>query len=500
MGEPAGDDLPFAVVDIGSNSGRMIVFRLREGEHLDVLEDARSPLRLARALREGDELGAEAIGRAVEAFHDFKAVADGAGATRIIAVATSAVREARDGDALVSAARAMGIPLQVIDGELEARLGFQGAIHDLPVTSGFTIDIGGGSLEITRFDDREVRRSWSLPFGSLRASDRYFEHDPPTHKEMKALGSALAEALDGAGVTELRRHGSLVGIGGTVRNLAKVDLRRADTELPLLHGYGLRARRIGAMVEDLAERSMKRRATVPGLNPDRADTIVGGALVVLGVMEHVGARELVVSSRGLREGLALDSYGRDVPPASWVRGISVATLARRFNTWSAEAAEERSRIALGIIDVLDAGAPSSVREMLGHAATLVDVGRALDYYQRFEHAAMIVLTADLAGFSHADLGVLATILRDAGDEVSRGRLVDEQDRAVVERAAAALALAEDLYRRIPHDAEAEVRCTWTGDGFEVAAPVPAGWRPRGTAERFLEAVGRPLTVVPVDAA
>ena len=248
-----------------------------------------------------------------------------------------------------------------------------------------------------------------MPFGSLRASDRFLDHDPPTDKEMDRLRHALADALDDAGVTELHKHEDLVGIGGTVRNLAKVDLRRTAAEMPLLHGYELTARRLAGIIDDLAERSMKRRALVPGLNPDRADTIVGGAIVVHRIMGHVGARRLIVSSRGIREGLALDSFGREVPPASWVRTISVATLARRFATWDAEAAERRTAIATKVFDVLDATSPSSVREMLTHAAALVDVGRAIDYYDRFEHAAMIVLTADLAGFSHADLAALATI-------------------------------------------------------------------------------------------
>jgi exopolyphosphatase/guanosine-5'-triphosphate,3'-diphosphate pyrophosphatase len=496
MSTVPSDDRPFAVVDIGSNSGRMIVFRLRDDEHLDVLEDARAPLRLARELRDDDRLGPEAIGRAIEALHDFKAVADGAGATTMIAVATSAVREARDGHDLVAAAKELGVELQVIDGELEARLGFLGAVHDLPVTAGCTMDVGGGSVEITRFEDRRLGASWTMPFGSLRASDRFLEHDPPTEKELRRLRTAMAEALEAAGVSELRKHEDLVGIGGTVRNLAKVDLKRAEVDLPLLHGYELSARRLASMIDDLAERSMSRRALVPGLNPDRADTIVGGALVVAGVMEHVGARRLVVSSRGLREGLALDSFGRDVPPASWVRTISVATLAGRFATWDVVAAERRTAIAVKIFDVLDATSPSSVREMLTHAATLVDIGRAIDYYDRFTHAAMIVLAADLAGFSHPDLAALATILRDAGDEVSALRLIDERDRAVVERAGAALALADDLHRRIPKHEPADVRCAWTGDGFEITAPVPAGWRPRAVADRFSAAVGRPLRIVP----
>ncbi|MEA2557858.1 MAG: exopolyphosphatase / guanosine-5-triphosphate,3-diphosphate pyrophosphatase, partial [Actinomycetota bacterium] len=200
---PQTDDRPFAVIDIGSNSGRMIVFRLSQGEHLDVIEDARAPLRLARSLRDGNALGPEAIERTLEALRDFRAVADGAGATRMIAVATSAVRDATDGDELVQRATRLGVPLQVIDGYLEARLGFTGAVHDLSVASGFTMDVGGGSVELGRFVDRTLQTSWSLPLGSLRVSDRFLEHDPPEVKELKALGRAVDEALDLAGVTQL---------------------------------------------------------------------------------------------------------------------------------------------------------------------------------------------------------------------------------------------------------------------------------------------------------
>ncbi|MEA2550259.1 MAG: exopolyphosphatase / guanosine-5-triphosphate,3-diphosphate pyrophosphatase, partial [Actinomycetota bacterium] len=184
---PEPDDRPFAVIDIGSNSGRMIVFRLSAGDHLDVIEDARAPLRLARALRDGDSLGSEAIERTLEACRDFRAVADGAGATRIIAVATSAVRDASDGEELVRRAARSGVPLQVIDGNLETRLGFTGAVHDLPVVSGFTMDVGGGSVELGRFVDRALQTSWTLPFGSLRVSDRFLESDPPAEHEMDTI-------------------------------------------------------------------------------------------------------------------------------------------------------------------------------------------------------------------------------------------------------------------------------------------------------------------------
>lgn len=496
--DPAPDDRPFAVVDIGSNSGRMIVFRLRQGEHLDVIEDARAPLRLARDLRESDRLGPEAIERTLEALRDFVAVAKGAGASQMIAVATSAVRDAADGHELIERAHHLGVPLQTIDGDHEASLGFFGAVHDLPVTSGFTFDVGGGSAEISSFRDRRLIRSWSMPLGSLRVSDSFLTSDPPTDDELRALRKSVKAALADTGITELSKGDQLVGIGGTVRNLAKVDLRRTDYPLPLLHGYRITDKRLSAVIDELAGRTMKRRAHVTGLNPDRADTIVGGALVIQGIAKLVGASEIVVSSRGLREGLALATAGASAPSPEWVRSISVATLAARFRTWNAAAAERRTGLAADLLESLDPSAPPRLREMLAHAATLLDVGRAIDYYDRFEHAANIVVAADLAGFSHAGLGVLTTILRQADDDTRLGpyaRLVPDDDHPAVLRAATALALADELNRRIPPGAPAPISCNWLRGGFELVAPVPSGWRPRGVARRFRTVFEAELLVV-----
>ncbi|HVF07473.1 MAG TPA: Ppx/GppA phosphatase family protein [Actinomycetota bacterium] len=496
--DPAPDDRPFAVIDIGSNSGRMIVFRLRQGEHLDVLEDARAPLRLARELKGSRELGSDAIERTLEALRDFVAIARGAGASQMIAVATSAVREATDGHELIDRAQRLGVPLQTIDGDQEAGLGFFGAVHDLPVTSGLTFDVGGGSAEVSSFQDRRLVRSWSMPLGSLRVSDAFLTSDPPHEDELHDLRKSVKAALAEAGITELGRNEHLVGIGGTVRNLAKVDLRRTDHPLPLLHGYRITQRQLTALIEDLAARTMKRRARVPGLNPDRADTIVGGALVIQGIAKHVGATEIVVSSRGLREGLALATSGAAAPSPTWVRSISVATLAARFRTWNAPAAERRTSLAAELLAELDPTAPGRLREMLAHAATLLDIGRAIDYYDRFQHAANIVVAADLAGFSHADLGVLTAILRQADDDTRLGpyaRLVPDGDRPAVVRAATVLTLADELNRRIAPGASAPISGNWMSKGFELVAPVPGGWRPRGVARRFRTVFGRDLLVV-----
>jgi len=494
------DDRPFAVIDIGSNSARMIVFRAREGEHLDVIEDARAPLRLARELGDDDRLGTAAIERTLEALRDFRAVADGAGASRIVAVGTSAIREAVDGRELVDSARELGIRIEVIDGDLEARLGFVGAVHDLPVVHGATMDVGGGTTEVSRFHDRRLDRSWTLPLGSLKLTDRSLTSDPPTDLEMKDSRKQIRSTLTDMGIPSLAGADRLVGIGGTVRNLAKIDLRRTRHPLPILHGYVLAEERVAGIVADLAALPMKRRAKAPGLNPDRADSIVGGGLIVDAVMRHLGVDRLIVSSRGLREGVALGGPDVEVPDPAWVRTISVATLAARFATWDHGAAERRAQLAGRLFEELVPDAAASIGEMLQHAAFVLDVGRALDYYDRFEHAATVVTAADLAGFTHRALGILTAILRQADDDTSLGpyaRLVPREARPTVLRAATALSLADELNRRIPRGRAAPFSCAWDGERFEVMAPVVPGWKPRGVARRFRAVFGAPLTIVAV---
>jgi exopolyphosphatase/guanosine-5'-triphosphate,3'-diphosphate pyrophosphatase len=243
---------------------------------------------------------------------------------------------------------------------------------------------------------------------------------------------------------------------------------------------------------------MKRRAQTPGLNPDRADSVLGGGLVLLEVMGSLGAQGIVVSGRGVREGLAFGGADGAVPPPRWVRTLSVATLSSRFATWDATAADRRTTLATRLHEALDPEARDAVREMLVHASTVLDIGRAIDYYDRFEHAAMIVTAADLGGFTHETLGILSAILRQADDDIRLGRyrrLIADADRPAVLRAATVLALAEELKRRISPSRPAIISCTWHPSAFVIEGPLPSGWRPRGLADRFRQVFGRPLHVM-----
>jgi exopolyphosphatase / guanosine-5'-triphosphate,3'-diphosphate pyrophosphatase len=493
------EGLPLAVIDIGSNSGRVVVYRIEAEGGFRIQATTRAALRLVREVDEGHALSEEAIARTLDALRDFRAISVGAGAAKSVAVATAALRDAENAPALLERIRTeLGLEVKIISGEQEAWYGFVGAVMGLPVDHGLLFDLGGGSMQLTRFRERRVLRSWSLPLGALRLSDAFLSSDPPKNGEIRRLQEHVRGALEQAGVPRLTPGESLVGTGGSVRNLAKIDRRTRDYPIARVHGYVISASRVKAMVSLLASRRAKERRSVPGLNEDRGDSIVGGGLAVQTLMDSLDAGELQVSGQGVREGVAHAVGEGGLPPHAAVREASLLALCSRFRTWDERAAAGRVGVAESLLRALEPGASPELREALVGAARVLDIGRSVDFFDRHEHAADMVMETELYGFSHRGLALLSAILRRAGDEDSPIRtyapLLASEDGGVVGRAAVLLALADDIEERCPPGASLELECESGRQEVKVSVPALAGWRPRGLADRFERAFGRKLIV------
>jgi exopolyphosphatase / guanosine-5'-triphosphate,3'-diphosphate pyrophosphatase len=489
---------PLAVVDVGSNSGRITVMRLHPSGHLEVLADARAPLRLARDVTAKEGLSEAALRRTVAALHDFRAIACGAGATSILAVATSAVREAKNATELVRRARTLGIKLVVIDGRREATFAFLGAVHGLPVDHGLLLDLGGGSLEISRFRQRRLLRTWTLPLGALRISDLFLKSDPPTAAQIERLRAHVRKSLRKAGVLPLAADEQLIGTGGTIRNIAKMEARVHREALPRVHGYTLERARMRTLARQASRLRQARRAALPGLNRDRADSILGGLLVMTGAMEFLRARSVQVSGQGLREGIALATLGQNPPPARAVRTASVTALARRFTTFRRDVARRRVRIATRLLDIVWPQAAAEIRETLAHVCLLLDIGRSVDYYDRHRNAAVILAAADLQGFTPRDVALAFAVLMHADNATNRLKplrpVLRPRDGVLVERAAVLLLVADEIERRSLPGQPLAVRAAWRDAGLFLQSETLASWRPRSVGDRFRRAFGRPLRV------
>ena len=448
----AGPGHTLGVIDIGSNSGRVLVARVDGAAHLDVLGDARSPLRLVRDVVRAGQLTGETIERTLRILRGFVAVAIGAGAEHTTAVATAAVREASNGEELIERTRdELGIPVEIADGEEEARFGFLGAVHGMPIAHGIVLDVGGGSLQLIHFRQRRMERWWSLPLGALRLSDRFLRSDPPTRGEMRALKDHVYEALEQAGVRPLLADERLIGTGGTNRNLGKVDRRmRGDYPISRLHGYVLDRRRLDDVTGALASVSTANRSAMPGLNSDRSDSIVGGALVVQAVMDRLLAADLTVAGYGLREGIALRSVTDQAAGIGDVQRASVAALGAQFGAFEAVRSDRRAMMSAKLLEALAPGFSAEGLQAADAAARLLEIGASIDHYRRYAHTARIVADANLDGYSHRTLALIAAAVYAVGEREASIKgyapLLTPADQPVVEQIAAAVALADALVR------------------------------------------------------
>src|SRR5262245_33847068 len=286
---------PVAVIDIGSNSGRVMVFERDASSHLRLLAGSRAALRLVHDVDARQQLSETTMARTMAALRDFQAIASSAGARRIVAVATAAMRDATNGAFFARRVRReLGIRIDIIEGRREARYGFAGAVRGLGVSKGLLFDLGGGSLQIIRFVRRRLVEAVSLPFGALRLSEKFLHSDPPTGKQLRRLRDHVRAHLAKSRVGRLASGDQLVGTGGTLRNLAKIDRQTRQYPIGRLHGYELSVDRLADVIDRLATTREKRRDEIPGLSADRSDSIVGGAVAIHTLATFVRASEILV--------------------------------------------------------------------------------------------------------------------------------------------------------------------------------------------------------------
>jgi len=300
-----GADSPelVAIVDLGSTAVRLLLARIVPNVGHRVLVQERMPTRLGGGAP--GTLPREAIAETLRAVHRFfkKHCRDDDRGPRVLAVATSAVRDARNRERLLAPLRfEEGIDVQVLTARGEARLGVEAALAGLPFQAGIVADLGGASLQLSRVRDRHVVSIATVPLGTVRTSRRFLRHDPPAPRALRALRTEIRDQLRGA-LPPARRGEVMVGVGGTVRTLASIHLRTHRGERKHRHGLSLRQSDITAIRERLEALSQRKRRKIRGLKPERADIILAGAVVIEEVMVFGGYLRLLVCTRGVRDGI-----------------------------------------------------------------------------------------------------------------------------------------------------------------------------------------------------
>ncbi|HKB52239.1 MAG TPA: Ppx/GppA phosphatase family protein [Solirubrobacterales bacterium] len=297
-----------AVIDVGSNSTRLLVADVDGG--VSVLERQSRVTRLGRGVDLSGQLADEAIEAACAAIADYVAICREAGAEKVAAIATSAVRDASNGSAFIAELRErFALSARVLDGEEEARLTYRGATAaQPPAAPTLVIDIGGGSTEMIVGANAEIAFHASLQAGVVRHTERHISADPPTAVELEALAADVRVLIEAALAGHDRAHASAgIAVAGTPTSLSATELGLEPYNPARVHGHVLSLETIQHLLSQFASAPLAERAAIPGLHPDRAPTIIAGCVILIEAMRAFDLDRIQASEHDILYGMALET-------------------------------------------------------------------------------------------------------------------------------------------------------------------------------------------------
>lgn len=399
---------------MGSNTFRLVVFRYRPGGSFQLVDEIRHAVRLSGGAGPGG-LHPDALERAAHTARLYRAFCEASEVDGVIAVTTSAVRDAANRDAALAALSADGgLEIRVLSEQEEAWFGYLGAVNSTTLTDGHVLDLGGGSVQVSEVSARALGRVVSRPLGAVRMTERFLPVSRPGRADIRALRRHIGRELDD--IDWLADADRMVGIGGTIRTLASMHQRAVRYPLDELHGYRLPRAGIGDLVDTMLALPASERSTIPGLKQDRADITLAGAIVIEAVLKRSGAESIEICSQGLREGIFYERFlsPTEPPLIPDIRRQSVMNLVE-INRCDVPHAGHVCALSLAIYDELARlglqASDASEREMLWAAAMLHDAGVLVDYNDHHKHGYYLVLNAGLPGYAHRELAMIALLIR-----------------------------------------------------------------------------------------
>jgi exopolyphosphatase / guanosine-5'-triphosphate,3'-diphosphate pyrophosphatase len=308
-----------AAVDLGTNSTRLLVADIEDGR-LEEVDRRLTITRLGEGVDERRRLLPVPIARVRNTLADYRRELEGHGATRTLAIGTSAIRDAENGEAFLGEIEwSYGFSTRMLDGIEEASMMLRGvaAGRAAPLDETLLVDIGGGSTELVLSQNGGTPEAVSLDVGCVRVTERFLPSDPPTPDELAAAASYVRSILP------VRPASAAIGVAGTVTTLATLDLGLAEHDPERTHGHRIPRATVERELARLAAMTLEERVQVPGMEPGRAPVIVGGLVVLREILDAYGLDEIEVSERDILHGAALaaadlpEPEEGDAPPGAY---------------------------------------------------------------------------------------------------------------------------------------------------------------------------------------
>lgn len=404
-----------AIIDIGSNTVRLVIYKYDEQGTLHELVNMKKVARLRSYIDEEGFMNDEGVNVLKELLLNYQQILADFEVDEVHAAATAAVRQAQNQESIVDIMqRETGVQLQILTEEQEAYFGFVAVAYSMATSSAITIDMGGGSTEITLFENKILQRTHSFPFGTVSLKQRFIAGDKMTEDEREALMAYVKEQFESLPWI-VDQHLPIIGIGGSARNIAQIHQQRHKYPLSSVHHYEMKKEEMDGLADFLWGLSFEELSQLEGLSADRADIILPALDVFRTLMDVVHTSSYQFTKKGLREGIIINKILEEAPDAYNkynIFGDSSKKLALRFG----RSEEEQQYIDYLVTDLYKQtckqfGLLRMERELefIRGAAPLYNLGEFIEQDAASQHTFYLIANQAIAGISHHDRVRMALI-------------------------------------------------------------------------------------------
>ena len=446
------------IIDLGSNSARLVIVNLFQEGYFMVVDELKESVRLGQDMERDGFLKPQRVAETIKTLKMFRKLCDASGVSRIITVATEAVRKAKNQRSFLDEIQAnCGIKIKVLSAEEEATLVYRGVINTMDIPKGLILEIGGGSTKIVYYNRRNMLNYATLPFGAVTLTDMFAQDGQKPEEQNNRIEEFITEQLKGVEwLTTVDPDVQMIGVGGSFRNLFKINKMVHKYPLDTVHNYHMLTEDFLPLYDMIKVLDLDKKKKIKGLSAQRADILPAALAVVKAFINYMNVESFTISGAGLREGIM---FNQALPstiekPISDVLTYSLTTLVKWYDC-DERHVEHVVNLSIQLFKQLRVlhKFPRQYLKLLKVAATLHDCGMRIKYYNHQRHSWYMILNANLYGVTHREI-VLAAFTacchkKEDINPLDWARYKDilrEEDIEIVKRLGVMLRIAESLDR------------------------------------------------------
>ena len=470
------------IIDLGSNSARLVIVNLFADGYFMVVDELKESVRLGQDMERDGFLKPARVAETIKTLKMFRKLCDASNVSRIIAVATAAVRRAKNQRSFLDEIQAScGIKIRVLSAEEEAIYVYRGVINSMDVPKGLILEIGGGSTKIVYYNRRNILIYVTLPFGAVTLTGLFSEDGLKPEQQAKKIEEFFTEQLKKVEwINEIDPDVQMIGVGGSFRNLFKINKMVKKYPLDTVHNYAMPVEDFNNVYDMLKVLDLDKKKKIKGLSAERADILPAALAIVKSFVTYFNFDKILMTGAGLREGIM---FNQALPiteekPISDVLNYSLTTLVKYYDC-DEKHVEHVVNLSIQLFKQLRVlhKFPRQYLRVLKVAATLHDCGMRIKYYNHQRHSCYMILNANLYGVSHRDI-VLAAFTAcchkkediNAYDWARYKDVLHEDDIDVVKKLGVILRIAESLDRSMSGSVKS-INCDILGDSVIMKTEV-----------------------------